>query len=411
MSRTITETFISSRYLHGSGFTKVVTWFSFIGIALGVATLIIVTSVMNGFKSELLDKIVGMNGHIEVSTYGDVGISNYEQLRSKLLTDKNVKSALAQVEKQAILISGSNGRGIVISGISQEDLKLKTLVSSNIKVGKISDFAGNSVFIGKRLAETMDLKIGDTVRCLIPDGLITVFGNVPKEEDFLVKGIFEVGMNEYDKNVILMPLNTAQEFFNLSRKITKFELFVYNSNIINKTTKSLVQSIPGNLRVLDWQHADASIFHAVIVEKNVMSIILSIIILVAAFNIISGLTMLTSNKIRDIAILRTMGMMRRSVLKIFLYIGMKIGICGTALGCILGLTIALNIDTIKNILEKISSHELFSEEIYFLSQLPAEVNPIEVVYIIGFSLLMCLIATIYPASKASKLNPVDALRF
>lgn len=404
------ESFIGRRYLKGSGFTKVVTWFSFIGIALGVATLIIVSSVMNGFRDELLDKIVGMNGHIEISTYGDTGISNYEQIRSKLLSDGNIKSALAKVEKQAILINGGAGRGIIVNGMSQQDLKLKTLVSKNIKAGKISDFTGNSVFIGTRLAETMALKPGDTIRCLIPDGLVTAFGNVPKEEDFRIVGIFEIGMNEYDKNVILMPLNTAQEFFNMPQKITKFELFVKDAKNINSTAVALGKTY-NTLQVLDWQHADASIFHAVIVEKNVMSLILSIIIIVATFNIISGLTMLTSNKTRDIAILRTMGMNKRSILKIFIYVGSAIGVLGTIVGVIIGLSVALNIDTIKSILERLSGSELFSEEIYFLSQLPSKIDSIEVLIIIGFALLMSFIATLYPAKKASKLNPIEALRF
>ncbi len=405
------EAFIGRRYLKGSGFTKVVTWFSLIGIALGVATLIIVSSVMNGFRDELLDKIVGMNGHIEVSTYGDVGIKNYEQVRTKILNAKNVKSAIAQIEKQAILISGGSGRGIIVHGISTNDLKKKTLIYSNIKTGKNANFNGNSVFIGKRLAENMALNIGSTIRCLLPDGLVTAFGNVPKEEEFKIKGIFEVGMNEYDKNVILMPLDTAQDFFNMKGKITKFELFVKNTKDINKTAITLSKKFKGVLNVLDWQHADASIFHAVVVEKNVMSLILSIIILVAAFNIISGLTMLTSNKTRDIAILRTIGMTKRSILRIFLYVGSTIGVLGTMAGVAIGLSISLNIDKIKSFLEKLSGSDLFSEEIYFLSQLPSKIDSVEIAIIVVFSLLMSFLATIYPAKKASNLNPVAALRF
>ena len=405
------EAFIGRRYLKGSGFTKVVTWISLIGIALGVATLIIVSSVMNGFRDELLDKIVGMNGHIEVSTYGDVGIKNYEQVRTKILNAKNVKSAIAQIEKQAILISGGSGRGIIVHGISTNDLKKKTLIYSNIKTGKNADFKGNSVFIGKRLAETMALNIGSTIRCLLPDGLVTAFGNVPKEEEFKIKGIFEVGMNEYDKNVILMPLDTAQDFFNMKGKITKFELFVKDTKNINKSATTLSKKFKGVLNVLDWQHADASIFHAVVVEKNVMSLILSIIILVAAFNIISGLTMLTSNKTRDIAILRTIGMTKKSILRIFLYVGSTIGVLGTMAGVAIGLSISLNIDKIKSFLEKLSGSDLFSEEIYFLSQLPSKIDSVEIAIIVVFSLLMSFLATIYPAKKASNLNPVAALRF
>lgn len=405
------EHFIGLRYLKGNGFTKVVTWFSLIGIAIGVATLIIVSSVMNGFRDELLDKIVGMNGHIEVSTYGDIGINSYEQVKNEILKANNVKLAIAQIEKQAILINGSSGRGIIVHGISKEDLNQKELISSNINADKNTDFSGNSVLIGKRLSETTALKIGDTVRCLIPDGLITAFGNVPKEEEFKIVGIFEVGMNEYDKNVILMPLATAQSFFNMNGKITKFELFVRNTNNIDTTATAISNRFNGKFNVLDWQHADASIFHAVIVEKNVMSLILSIIILVAAFNIISGLTMLTSNKTRDIAVLRTIGMSKKSILHIFLYVGSTIGVLGTVLGTVLGLSVALNINKIKAFLESLSGTDLFSEEIYFLSQLPSKIDIYEIITIAGFSLLMSFLATIYPARKAYCLNPVDALRF
>ncbi len=403
--------FIGLRYLKGSGFTKVVTWFSFLGIALGVATLIIVTSVMNGFRSELLDKIVGMNGHIEVSTYGDTGIANYNGIRRILQKNRNLSAIIATVDKQTILLAQDNARGIVVNGISIEDLKQKKIIASNIKSGNISNFYENVVFIGTRLAETMALKLGDTVRCLIPDGLITAFGTVPKEEEFKVAGIFEAGMNDYDKNVILMPLSTAQDFFNINGKISKFELFVREDVSVNRVTSELLKTLPRNLRILDWQHADAGIFHAVVVEKNVMSLILSIIILVAAFNIISGLTMLTSNKTRDIAILRTVGMTKHSILKIFLYIGSTIGVFGTGLGLALGLAVSLNIEKIKNFLEKLTGNELFSEEVYFLSQLPVKINPVEILFIAIFSLLMCFLATIYPAKKASALNPVDALRF
>lgn len=403
--------FIGLRYLRSTGFAKVVTWFSFLGIALGVATLIIVTSVMNGFKTELLDKIVGMNGHIEISTYGDTGIRDYDKIRDVIQKNKNLQSVIATVDKQTVLLTSNNARGIIVNGMSREDFAQKKLISSNIKGGNISSFHGSVVFIGTRLAETMALKLGDSIRCLIPDGLITAFGTVPKEEEFKIAGIFEAGMNDYDKNVILMPLDTAQDFFNMNGAISKFELFVKDGVPVNNVTSELLKAVPTNLKILDWQHADAGIFHAVVVEKNVMSLILSIIILVAAFNIISGLTMLTSNKTRDIAILRTVGMTRSSILKIFLYIGTTIGVLGTSLGLALGIAISLNVEKIKNFLEKFTNSELFNEEIYFLSQLPVKINPTEVLLIAVFSLLMCFLATIYPAKKASSLNPVDALRF
>lgn len=409
------ESFIALRYLKsskGTGFTRVVTWFSFIGIALGVATLIIVTSVMNGFRIELLDKIVGMNGHIEVTTYGDVGIENYNQLKNNIKSvDNNINLVIPQVEKQVVLISSNNARGAIVQGIEQSDLKDKKLISNNIYAGDINNLKQNKVFIGKRLAEILNAKLNDKITLLIPDGIVTPFGKVPKEEEFEIAGIFQVGMNEYDKNIILIPLNTAQEFFNLPNKVSKIEVFLNNIDNVINTANKMLQVVPSNLQVLDWQHADASIFHAVVVEKNVMTLILSIIVLVAMFNILSCLTMLSSNKIRDIAILRTIGLRRNSILKIFIYIGSTIGVLGTMSGIGLGLLISLNIDKIKTLLDKISGSNVFSEEIYFLSQLPSKVDWMEVIIICSFSLLLCFFATLYPAFKASKFNPIDALRF
>ena len=409
------ESFIALRYLRsskGTGFTRLVTWFSFIGIALGVATLIVVTSVMNGFRIELLDKIVGMNGHIEVTTYGDVGINNYEQLKKNIKSfDNNINIVIPQVERQVVLMSANNARGALVQGITLDDLKNKKLISNNIDPGNINNFKNNKVFIGKRLAEILNAKLNDKISILVPDGIVTPFGKAPKEEEFEVAGIFQIGMNEYDKNVILMPLSTAQECFDLQDKVSKIEVFLTNIDTVTKTANKLLKVIPNNLKVLDWQHVDASIFHAVMVEKNVMTLILSIIILVAMFNILSCLTMLSSNKIRDIAILRTIGLNRKSILRIFIYIGSTIGLLGTTIGIGTGLLISLNIEKIKTILDKISNSNVFNEEIYFLSQLPSKVDLIEVTLICVFSLLLCFFATLYPALKASKFNPIDALRF
>lgn len=408
------EKFIALRYMKsgkGSGFTRVVTWFSFIGIALGVATLIIVTSVMNGFREELLDKIVGMKGHIVISNIEHKGISKYDDLSEKIKQiDNRINRIIPQIEQQVVLISNGDARGVLIQGLSQESLKTKTLISNNIKAGNVSDFSNQNIFIGRRLADSLGVKLTDSIKLLIPDGLITPFGKLPKEEMFTVSGIFEVGMNEYDKNIVLMPLQTAQTFFDLNKKVSQIELFIDNVDDSKNISKKLSQKIGDEFRVLDWQHSDASIFHAVVVEKNVMTLILSIIILVAVFNIISGLTMLTKSKTKDIAILRTMGLTKRSILKIFFIIGSSIGILGTTTGISLGLFVSLNIDKIKQFLEKFSGSELFSEEIYFLSQIPSKTDWTEVIYIAIFAIVLCFVATIYPAKQASKLDPVEALR-
>lgn len=408
------ERFIAGRYLRSrksSGFAYVVTCFSFIGIALGVATLIIVTSVMNGFRSELLDKIVGMKGHIVISSIEEKGISDYEKLSDFIKTfDSNITKVIPQIEQQVVLISNGNARGVLVQGLSKSSLRQKNLIFDNIKYGSLEDFSNQNVFIGKRLAESLNVKIGESIKLLIPDGLITPFGKLPKEENFYVSGIFEVGMNEYDKNIILMPLENAQEFFNLENKVSQIEIFLSDVDDSQKVSKKLALKLRSGLRILDWQHSDASIFHAVTVEKNVMTLILSIIVLVAIFNIISGLIMLTNSKTKDIAILRTMGLNRKSISKIFFMIGSAIGILGTATGVFLGLLVTLNIDRIKQFLERFSNSELFSEEIYFLSQIPSQIDWMEVLYIVLFSIVFCLLATIYPARKASKMDPVTALK-
>lgn len=408
------EKFIAGRYLRSrksSGFAYVVTCFSFIGIALGVATLIIVTSVMNGFREELLDKIVGMKGHIIISPIEEKGILNYEKLSDFVKSiDKNIIKVIPQIEQQVVLIANGNARGVLVQGLTKTCLKQKNLIFNNIKYGSLENFSNQNVFIGKRLAESLNVKIGESIKLLIPDGLITPFGKLPKEENFYVSGIFEVGMNEYDKNIILMPLQNAQEFFNLENKVSQIELFLSNVDYSQKISKKLSMRLRDRLRILDWQHSDASIFHAVTVEKNVMTLILSIIVLVAIFNIISGLTMLTNSKTKDIAILRTMGLTKRSISKIFFMIGSAIGILGTTTGVFLGLVVSLNIDRIKQFLERFSDSKLFNEEIYFLSQIPSKIDWTEVLYIVLFSITFCLLATIYPAKKASKMDPVTALK-
>ncbi len=408
------ERFIAFRYLKSrknSGFAYVVTWFSFIGIALGVATLIIVTSVMNGFRAELLDKIVGMKGHIVVSDVEHQGISGYDNVSKQLgKVDSRIQKVIPQMEQQAVVMANGQARGVLVQALSQQSLVQKTLVSEHIKAGKIADFKGRSIFIGRRMAEILGLKIGDTLELMTPDNEISTMGTTVKGETYTIAGIFEVGMNEYDKNIVLMPLAEAQDFWEMPEKVSQIEIFIDDVDNSQEIARKIVQTLGSGFMVLDWKHSDSSIFHAVEVEKNVMTLILSIIILVAVFNIISGLTMLTSSKIKDIAILRTMGMTKKSILKIFFTIGSSIGLFGTACGISLGLVVSLNIDRIKQFLEKFSDSKLFNEEIYFLTQIPSQTDWVEVSCISVFAIILCLLATIYPAQKAAKLDPVEALR-
>lgn len=408
------EKFIALRYLRSgksSGFAYVVTWFSFIGIALGVATLIIVTSVMNGFRSELLDKIVGMKGHIVVSDIEHKGMSGYAKVAEKIsAVDKRILKVIPQIEQQAVIMANGQARGALVQALSQKSLMMKNLISDHIKAGKISDFQKQSIFIGRRMAEILGTKIGDTLELMTPDGEISTIGTTVKGETYTIAGIFEVGMNEYDKNIVLMPLAEAQDFWEMPGKVSQFEISIDNVDNSQEIAQKITQTLGSGYMVLDWKHSDSSIFHAVEVEKNVMALILSIIILVAVFNIISGLTMLTSSKIKDIAILRTMGMTKKSILKIFFTIGSSIGLLGTFSGVSLGLLVSLNVERIKQFLEKFSDSKLFNEEIYFLSQIPSKTDWLEVCFISIFAVILCLLATIYPAQKASKLDPVEALR-
>ena len=314
------------------------------------------------------------------------------------------------MEQQAVVMANGQARGVLVQALSQQSLVQKTLVSEHIKAGKIADFKGRSIFIGRRMAEILGLKIGDTLELMTPDNEISTMGTTVKGETYTIAGIFEVGMNEYDKNIVLMPLAEAQDFWEMPEKVSQIEIFIDDVDNSQEIARKIVQTLGSGFMVLDWKHSDSSIFHAVEVEKNVMTLILSIIILVAVFNIISGLTMLTSSKIKDIAILRTMGMTKKSILKIFFTIGSSIGLFGTACGISLGLVVSLNIDRIKQFLEKFSDSKLFNEEIYFLTQIPSQTDWVEVSCISVFAIILCLLATIYPAQKAAKLDPVEALR-
>ena len=408
------ERYIALRYLRfgkRSGFAYVVTLFSLIGIALGVATLVIVTSVMNGFRDELLDKIVGMRGHIVVTSKNNTGISEYDALKTKISKmDKRITKVIPQIEQQAVIAVNGKARGAMIQALSKESLDNKTLISKNIKYEQRTDFKDQSILIGKRMAEILGVTIGDDIELMIPDGEVEKTSKSVKSDSYKIVGIFEVGMNEYDKNIIIMPLSEAQDFWDTTGKVSQIEIFIDDVDNSNEIAQKIATQLRGEYIVTDWKHSDSSIFHAVTVEKNVMTLILSIIVLVAVFNIISGLTMFTNSKTKEIAILKTIGLTRKSILNIFLIIGSSIGVIGTTTGISLGLVISLNIDNIKKFLERFSESELFSEEIYFLTHIPSKTDTAEVCCIAMFVYILSLIATVYPAIKASRLDPVEALR-
>ncbi|MBY0462448.1 MAG: lipoprotein-releasing ABC transporter permease subunit [Alphaproteobacteria bacterium] len=407
------ERLLAYRYLRSprqEGFISVIAGFSFIGIALGVAILIIVMSVMNGFRQELLTRIIGMRGHILVQGIQSP-IENYQPVIDLVRKVPGVENAFPVLERQAIMTFRGQARGISIHAMDLSELRKRSIITDNIKAGTLDDFQGDGLLIGSRLAEFMHLKVGDRIVMITPEGNVTAFGTVPRQKSFIIKGVFQVGMHDYDKNVVFMPLTTAQNLFKLPDQISHIEIFSTHIELAPQLAYVVQQTLGSHVQVLDWQHGDSQIFHAVQIERNVMFLILTLIILIASFNIISSLIMLVKDKTRDIAILRTMGASRRSMMRIFFLTGATIGAVGTLMGVILGLSFSLNIESIRQFLQSLSGTELFSEEIYFLTQLPAKVDWGEVGAVVGMSLLLSFLATLYPAWRAARLDPVEALRF
>lgn len=409
------EWMMAMRYLRArrqEGFISVIAWFSLVGIALGVATLIIVMSVMNGFRQELLERILGINGHLSV--YGPVSgqMTDYEPILDQLQDLDGVISVNALVEGQVMASANGVAKGAIVRGIRGEDLAKRKIVADNIKHGSLEAFKGDNVVImGARLARVMGVTVGDDVTLISPKGNVTAFGTVPRMRAFKIVGTFEIGMYEYDSGFIFMPLEASQIYFKLKDAISNLEVFVANPDTAPKVGIDLQRALKGQASVHDWQRANSSFFNAIQVERNVMFLILTLIILVAAFNIISSLIMLVKDKGRDIAILRTMGATRGMIMRIFLIAGASVGVIGTMTGFGLGLAFASNIEGIRRFIENFTGTDLFAAEIYFLSQLPAVVDPTEVTAIVLMGLGLSFLATIYPSWRAAKIDPAEALRY
>lgn len=408
------ESMVAGRYLRSKrreGFISVIAGFSFLGIMLGVATLIIVMSVMNGFREELIGRIVGINGHINV--YDPMGpLTDYDALIERLKKVDGVVSAMPTVEGQALMSVKGVASGVAVRGMRKSDMMARPLLADSlIDKGEGGEFFGEErVAIGSAMAARLQLHPGDTFLLVSPQGKATPFGNMPRSRSFTVGAVFDVGMHEYNNSFIFMPLDMAQAFFDKGQGVSAIEVTTPNPAGVSAVRKRVEHEVAGEYAVADWQDNNASFYNAIQVERNVMFLILTLIIIVAAFNIISSLIMLVKDKGRDIAILRTMGASKGMIVRIFFLTGASIGIVGTIAGAILGVAFAANIQSIREFLEGLTGRNLFSAEIYFLSQLPAKLDVQEVAVITGMALVISFVATIYPAWRAARLDPVEGLR-
>jgi lipoprotein-releasing system permease protein len=404
---------VAFRYLRPKrkeGFISVIAGFSFLGIALGVATLIIVMSVMNGFRQELLGRILGINGHLHVYGQGE-SLSDYDAIAQRLRDIPGVITVAPMIEGQALVNANGVASGAVVRGMREPDFAGVPMIHDGIRAGDLSQFNGDNAAIGQRLASRLGLHIGDKLTLLSPKGAATAFGMVPTAKAFTVAVIYEIGMYEYDNGFVFLPLETAQRFFRLGDTVTAVELRLTNPDDAFYLRGQIQRSIDQPTRVLDWQMSNASFFDALQVERNVMFLILTLIILVADFNIISSMIMLVRDKTRDIAILRTMGATRGAIMRIFCLSGASIGVIGTLIGFTLGVLFVENIESIRQGLQTLTGLKLFPAEIYFLTRMPAELDWNEVLWVLGMAMALSFAATLYPAWRAARLNPVEALRY
>lgn len=408
------ELMVSMRYLRSrrqEGFISVISWFSLLGIALGVATLIVVMAVMNGFRAELFSRVLGLNGHINVYSQNGL-LFDYSPLIEKIKSVPGVLEATPIVDGQTLITKNGGASGALVRGVDTEAFAKRPIISNHIVDGLLEDFKEDKIIIGSRMARRLGLQVGDTLTLISPSSNSTVFGSIPRSRSFPIAAIFDVGMFEYDNNFIFMPLGAAQQFFRTGNGVSSLEIFITTPHKFDSIKMQIDEKLKDfPVRLVDWQQSNASFFTALQVERNVMFLILTLIIVVAAFNIISGLIMLVKDKGKDIAILRTMGATRGMVMRIFFLSGASIGIIGTIAGLFLGVSFAANIEHIRQLLQKMIGTDLFSAEIYFLSRLPAVIDWGEVVQVVVMALVLSFLATLYPSWRAARLDPVEALRY
>ena len=405
LEKEITFRFLKAR--KKDGFLNIISIFSFIGIGLGVAVLIIVMSVMNGFRTELINKIVGFNPHITVKPYDNqINIEKLKKSNLNLISENLFLSNSGE----AIIIKSENSKGIILRGYSREDFSKLNIVKNKTFIGSKNSLIKNYISIGKELSFTLGINIGDDITIMSSAGVETIIGSLPKKKTYTVISLFESGLADFDNNVAFVNLNTLEEFFDLDIKDRNLEIYLKNpQNIENQ--KTITQKIFPNEFVYSWSDMNSSLFSALKVERNVMFIILSLIIIVAAFNIISGLTILVKNKTREIAILKSIGVLNKSIIKIFFLVGVIIGTSATIFGIFLGVTFSMYVENLRQFLSSVFNISLFPEEIYFLSSMPSEINPSSIFIISLSSIFITIIVSIFPALKAAKLDPIQALKY
>jgi lipoprotein-releasing system permease protein len=408
------EWMLSLRYLRArrkEGFISVIAGFSFLGIMLGVATLIIVMAVMNGFRQELLSKILGLNGHLLIQPL-ESPLTDYAAVADRVSKVDGIYLAAPLVEGQALASSPFNASGVVVRGMRGADITKLTQISKNIKQGTLDGFDdGQGLAIGSRLADQLSVRAGDNITLVTPRGAVTPMGTTPRIKTYKISAVFEIGMSEYDSAFVFMPLTEAQAYFNRAGDVTAIEVYTNDPDQIDRFRQPVTDAAARPIYMVDWRQRNATFFNALQVERNVMFLILTLIVLVAALNIVSGLIMLVKDKGSDIAILRTMGATQGAMMRVFLITGASIGVVGTVVGFLLGTVVCLNIEEIRRFLSWLTNTELFSPELYFLSKLPADMNVKETSAVVVMALGLSLLATLYPSWRAARLDPVEALRY
>ena len=405
VEKEITFRFLKAR--KKDGFLNIISIFSFIGIGLGVAVLIIVMSVMNGFRAELINKIVGFNPHVTVKPYNqEIDVAKIKTNKLKFIS----KNLIFSNSGEGIIIKNDYSKGVIIRGYKAIDFPKLEIINDKSFIGKPNDLTKNNISISKELSFILGVEIGDDITIMSPSGVQTIIGSLPKQKTFKVTSLFESGLIDFDNNVIFINLETLEEFFDLNFKKRNLEIYLKDPKDI-ENQKKIIQKIFSDEFVYSWADMNSSLFSALKVERNVMFIILSLIIIVAAFNIISGLTILVKNKTREIAILKSIGVLNKSIVKIFFLVGITIGTSATIFGVILGITFSIYVENIRQILSTIFNISLFPEEIYFLSTMPSEINATSIFIISLCSIFITVVVSIFPALKAAKLDPIKSLKY